>query len=82
MEQSTWPLLGRILWTLHFRVRPLNVQRMRIVLLLVAATFMGCAHHDGNAPKKMKASAHIYNGDSPNIHYQSTQTAGGPLETY
>jgi uncharacterized protein YceK len=52
--------------------------RMFLTLLAVAALAGGCSSHN----KKIKSSTHLYNGDSPTIHMQDTQAAGGPMVTY
>ena len=53
---------------------------MRFLLFLYAAAglFAGCASHHS----KPKSVTHVYGGDSPMIHMQETQGAGGELHTY
>ncbi len=52
---------------------------MRPLLLFVALAILlpGCSYHQGK-----KSVAHIYSGDSPTIHMQPTESAGGRLNTY
>jgi Rrf2 family protein len=53
--------------------------RTPLLLLALAIFIPGCSifHHN-----KTKSVSHIYSGDSPSIHMQPTESAGGPLNTY
>ena len=65
---------------LALSLRPFERSAMRFLLFLLTAAGLlaGCASHHS----KPKSVTHVYGGDSPAIHMQETQGAGGELHTY